>query len=708
MLVYSSYPETGETIRVKKTPAREGRTSSAAFAMSDTLALTVSVPRVFCASSASLCLYRDEDMRELAFPCEAVLPEEEGCDDFSLSLDPKTLAGETGGLFYYCFRVETPYGSLFFDRDGCAAANAESPRAEHPQEKCLTADGQRTERPQAADAETTAGSMKPGADAETDSALTAKQPESNAETAESGAETAESTAMPPAIPPQVSRMQLTFYEDGFDTPRQFAGEMMYQIFPDRFSDGGRPIPPDGGRTLETDWEHGVPQYAEVPGGEVANDVFFGGNLWGVAEKLDEIASLGCGVIYLNPIFEAASNHKYDTGDYMTVDRSFGGDEALEHLIGECHKRGMKLILDGVFNHTGADSRYFNRFGHYPGAGAYGSKHSKYYRWYTFDEYPDRYRAWWGVEILPAVKSGEPSYLDFICGEHGVARHWLRKGIDGWRLDVADELSDVFLDRLRDAVKTEKSEAIVLGEVWEDASNKVAYDKRRRYFRGRQLDSVMNYPLKEAVIDAVLTRDVTRLRRTATELYTHYPRCVGNVLMNFLGTHDTERILTVLAGAGSETMTNRQLASFKLSPEQRRMARERLKLAWGTLAMFPGMPCIYYGDEIGMEGGRDPFNRMPYPKKGGDAELKAFYRLIGSFRRLSGVFADGELEMPETFDAHRLLIVRRNEKRLVCAALNLGESDWTVEFDSPACDLMHGVVAERFTQPPLSVCWYEMG
>ncbi|MCI8388703.1 MAG: glycoside hydrolase family 13 protein [Clostridiales bacterium] len=479
--------------------------------------------------------------------------------------------------------------------------------------------------------------------------------------------------------------QLTVYKHGFSTPDRFKGGMMYQIFPDRFSKGGRYIEPSKGKIINHDWENGIPQYADVPGGEVANNMFFGGNLWGIADGLDYIQSLGVNILYLCPIFEAASNHRYDTGDYMKIDRLLGGEEAFDHLLAELKNRGMLLILDGVFNHTGADSRYFNKFGNYSEVGAYNSKESEYYKWYQFDEFPDEYSCWWGVKILPAVRSDEPSYLDFICGENGVIRHYLKKGIDGWRLDVADELSDVFLDKLRAAAKSERVDSIVFGEVWEDASNKVAYDKRRRYFRGCQLDSVMNYPLKDAVIEYVMTCNSSKLYETAHMLYTHYPKQVADVLMNFLGTHDTERILTVLADVGTDKLSNAELATYRLPTERREIAVIRLKLAWAILAAFPGIPCIYYGDECGMEGGHDPFNRLPFNAV--DTKLTDFYRDLGSIRRAEKAFADGAIELYETLNKRRLLFTRTNGDETIAVCANLSSRVWELEFESEPIRLL---------------------
>ena len=598
MLVYNDH--TGIRARACLiTESTAGRTDSCAFRRGEAVSYTLRVPRVFCADSAVMALYRDSDMSDRDIQAK-IVDDIPGFDSFCVTLD----TSELEGLYYFTFGIDCVYGRLWMNTDG---------------------------------------SFTPDRAA-------------------------------------ASRTQLTVFAADFHTPDRFKGGMIYQIFPDRFARSGRvtEIPPR--RILNPDWENGIPQFAEVPGGEVANDMFFGGDLWGIADKLDYIRSLGVDTLYLCPIFEAASNHRYDTGDYLKVDKLLGGEEALEHLLSELKKRGMKLILDGVFNHTGADSRYFNKFGHYKGAGAYNSKHSKFYKWYTFEDYPDEYRCWWGVKILPAVKSAEPSYRDFICGENGVIRHYLKMGIDGWRLDVADELSDEFLDELRDAAKSESPDSLILGEVWEDASNKVAYDHRRRYFQGAQLDSVMNYPLKEGIIDFLLTCDKTRLESVALNVARHYPREVSDVLMNLLGTHDTERILSVLADIGIAEKSNRELSEFRLSESKRHEAVERLKLAWVLVCAFPGIPCIYYGDEAGMEGGRDPFNRMPFTTE--EPELTRFYRRIGGIRASESVFAKGGLEFIETGDKGQLLFTRSDGYTIAVAA-NLTDRVWELGSESDA-------------------------
>lgn len=495
----------------------------------------------------------------------------------------------------------------------------------------------------------------------------------------------------------IDRMQLTVYEKDFKTPSRFFGGMMYQIFPDRFSYGDKKLQPGKGKILNDDWGNGIPQFAEVPGGEVENNMFFGGNLWGVADRLDYIKSLGVDVIYLCPIFEAASNHHYDTGDYLKIDSLLGGEDAFVHLLSEMKSRGMKLILDGVFNHTGDDSRYFNRRGNYPPEGACDSVDSPYYNWYSFDSYPDSYKCWWGVKILPAVKSDEPSYLSFICGEDGVVRHYLKMGIDGWRLDVADELSDRFLTELRSAAKSEAEDSLIIGEVWEDASNKTAYNRRRQYFRGGQLDSVMNYPLKDALISFILDGNSAGLANTSELIWKHYPPQVNHVLMNFLGTHDTERILTVLSQAGCSEMTNRQLSQFRLPDDLRKTASERLKSAFALLAAFPGIPCIYYGDEIGMEGGRDPFNRMPMPVGKIDGNITPFISRIGAIRRSEPLFADGGFRVCCSGEKGYFAFEREGIGEKIFIAANFTGKDRLLEFEECPIALISAQKCKKITE-----------
>lgn len=471
----------------------------------------------------------------------------------------------------------------------------------------------------------------------------------------------------------VGERQLLVYRADYRTSSAFSEGVIYHIFVDRFRKSGK-FPKKSNAILDENWDGGIPQYGEYPGAEVDNNVFFGGDLCGIAEKIDYIAELGVRTIYLSPVFEAYSNHKYDTGNYLKVDSMFGGDKALAELCRTARNRGIKVILDGVFNHTGDDSVYFNRRGTYGRkAGAYRSKKSVYYPWYTFTEYPDEYECWWGVKIMPRVNSANVDYRRFICDS--VVKKWMTLGVSGWRLDVADELSNEFLYDFRKSVKSNNSDAVVIGEVWEDASDKVSYGNRRHYLGGRQLDSVMNYPLRNAVIEYVKNGNCDLLRRFTEGTYRRYPKCTSDNLMNFLGTHDTERIITILSGQDYSEKTNDELAVLKLSDEERSSASDKLMLAYSIIGGLPGVPCVFYGDEVGLEGYRDPFCRKPFPWKSIDSDenswkLLGHYRKIGMIRRDNAVFRDGLFRLieltPDYVIYSREPYSDGDEKIIVCA------------------------------------------
>ncbi len=477
---------------------------------------------------------------------------------------------------------------------------------------------------------------------------------------------------------EVSSYQLTVYSDNFTTPDSLKGAVMYQIFPDRFAKGEVTVPVREDAVINGDWYDGIPEYPEYPGAFIRNNMFFGGTLWGVIEKLDYLCSLGVDVIYLNPIFEAYSNHKYDTGNYMKVDAMLGGDKAFDALVGEASHRGIRIILDGVFNHTGSDSIYFNKNKRYDSVGAYNSSESEYYDWYLFDKYPDKYKSWWGIDILPKINGKNKAFREFICGENGVIRHYLKRGAYGWRLDVADELDEDLLEGIRASAKA-LSDAPIIGEVWEDASNKVAYDRRRRYLRGHELDSVMNYPLRSAVIALLQKGDSEGIARTTTELYSHYPKQVSDVLMNFLGTHDTERILTVLSGEDISSLDNSQLSVYKMSDDGYARAVKALKLAYLIISTVPGIPCIYYGDEAGVEGARDPFNRKCYPWGRENGELVSWYKDIGRIRKSEPVFKDGYYRVLECKNGV-FVFERFKDAQSVVVAVNCSNGKYLLESD----------------------------
>lgn len=462
------------------------------------------------------------------------------------------------------------------------------------------------------------------------------------------------------------RFLLLVYEDGFSVPDWLGSNIIYHIFVDRFGNTGDSLLIRDGAVLHSEWDSDVPDYAEVPGGDVANNDFFGGTLDGITTRLDYLGSLGVGTLYLSPVFDSPSNHKYDTGDYESVDTMFGGDAALDRLLSATAERGMKVILDGVFNHTGDDSRYFNRYGHYPDLGAYQSVASPYFKWYNFREYPDQYECWWNIRIMPRLRHDNPDCRHYFTGDDGIGARYIRRGISGWRLDVADELNDDFLDEFRESVKrVSDGQAVIIGEVWENAADKQAYGRRRRYLQGRQLDSVMNYPVRNGIIDFILHRDGRLLYDTLTGIYASYPPAVCNSLMNLLGTHDTERILTVLADAGTDMMSNSQLASYRLPPDKRDLARQRLILASTIQYTIYGTPSLYYGDEAGMEGGRDPFCRMPFPWGREDMQLLGHYRRLGLIRR-EAVYSGGDFRVLEYGNGYFAFERTKNGERIITA------------------------------------------
>ena len=482
-------------------------------------------------------------------------------------------------------------------------------------------------------------------------------------------------------------IQLTVFKEESNSASWMHGGIMYHIFVDRFKSSGK-CKPKKSALMNDDWYNGVPQFAPMPGGYVENNMFFGGDLYGIIEKLDYIESLGVTCLYLSPIFDAYSNHKYDTGDYMTVDSMFGSEKALDKLIKECKKRDIHIIFDGVFNHTGADSIYFNKFDNYKSLGAYQSKKSPYYEWYNFRSYPDDYECWWNVKILPRVDSNNPSYKNYILGDGGVVEKWMKKGIDGFRLDVADELSDDFLKTLNKKLKSINPDGIVYGEVWEDASNKIAYDKRKKYFLGGELDSVMNYPFREAIIDYLKYGNYDRFYSTCKMLSSHYPKHNADLLMNLLGTHDTERILTVLGVDNVDGYTNAELAKKKMSKCEYKRAKELLKLAYTIVATVPGVPCIYYGDEAGMQGYRDPFNRLPFPWGKEDKEILEHYQKIGKIRRNEAVFKGGLFKLLEC-NSNILAFARYNEEEFTVTIVNRSQEKYNFDTNIPLKNCENG-------------------
>ncbi len=487
------------------------------------------------------------------------------------------------------------------------------------------------------------------------------------------------------------RFVLLLHKRDFAPPTWTRGQILYQIFVDRFCRGTGAVATRDDAVMNEDWEGGIPQHASKRGEPLKNNEFFGGNLWGVIEKLDYLKSLGVGILYLNPIFRAYSNHKYDTGNYLEIDGMFGGEEAFRLLLERAHDIGIRVILDGVFNHTGDNSLYFDRYGEYGGHGAYTDPSSPYRDWFCFRTYPREYESWWGIDILPKLNLQNDACRSFFVGRDGVCAHYMKMGIDGWRLDVADELTDPFLDQLRRTVKeTSNGEGFIIGEVWENAALKEAYGARRRYLQGEQLDSVMNYPLRNGILQFLTEGDGEFLGDILKEIYATYPKCVCDSLMNLLGTHDTERILTVLGEENEPDVEIRedQLATKHLTREERARGIARLKVAATIQFTVYGIPSIFYGDEAGIEGYHDPFCRRPYPWGSEERSLVDFYRILGKIRRSHPVFEDGDfrvLTAQESVIAY--LREGRGERLLILA--NAAEHEIPYPMKGRATDLLTG-------------------
>lgn len=473
---------------------------------------------------------------------------------------------------------------------------------------------------------------------------------------------------------QGQKWQQTVYAADFNTPEWLSGGIIYQIFPDRFAFSGeekQKVP--GDRYICTDWQK-QPEFRQNTGNNcfLSND-YYRGDLKGITQKLDYLASLSVRCIYLNPVFEAHSNHRYNTADYMKLDPLLGDEKDLEELINEARKRGIAIIFDGVFSHTGDDSLYFNKKNRYEGVGAYQSPESPYSSWYNFYNYPEGYNAWWGIKTLPETNENDLSFAEFITGPEGVVRYWLKKGIKGWRLDVADELPDEFLKRLRLAVKAEGEDNFLLGEVWEDASNKISYGARRKFLLGKQLDSVMNYPFANAIVDFVRGGSAEALTETVLSICENYPPAAIRVLMNHIGTHDTPRILTRLGSDEAlEGDRSRQSVTF-LSKEQYGLAKRRLKLAAVLQYTLPGVPSVFYGDEAGVTGYGDPFCRATYPWGREDTELLEFYRMLGEMRKGAPALKGVEF-VPLKAEGSSLMYLRKEGNYTLLVAINRGDAE----------------------------------
>lgn len=478
--------------------------------------------------------------------------------------------------------------------------------------------------------------------------------------------------------------RLTVYKRGFKTPEKFCRSIMYQIFPDRFG-----FSDDGAAQAGIEYHRRLGQTPEMHGSiaepvkwqprpgekDYAPDDFYGGTLKGIAKKLPYLKALGIGTLYLNPIVEARSNHRYDTSNYENVDPILGSVDDYVNLCTEAERLGIEVINDGVFSHTGADSIYFDRFGSYGGVGAHASKARRILTGLTSAPSPTITAL---VEFQGSAR-GERGWMragriTSSAAENSIVKLWLRRGSSGWRLDVADELPDDVLALIRDAAKAEKPDCAIIGEVWEDAVLKVSYGHRRNYALGYALDSVMNYPFRSAVISfARGESDAFALRDFLLSQQHNYPKPMYMALMNLLSSHDVERLHSALGASESlKALDRARQASFSLTPEQSARA-DRLQMLCAVVQYCtPGVPCLYYGDEECLDGAGDPFNRAPFEPSG--KGLHNFYAKLGEIRNGSEALMSGEAEFSAA--GPDVLIIRRSsESDCIVCVINRGSAEF---------------------------------
>lgn len=473
----------------------------------------------------------------------------------------------------------------------------------------------------------------------------------------------------------------------FEVPEWAEGAIMYHIFPDRFYRGSKEEMPEmPRRVIHKSWDEEMIVGPDKDG--IWNNDFYGGDLKGIEEKLDYIKSLGVTVLYFSPIVYSQSNHRYDTADYENVDPYLGCNRDLKILCEEAHKRGMKVVLDGVFNHTGNDSKYFNEYGTFDNVGAYQSGDSPYagfYRKHIVDG-KVKYDYWWGMNNLPVCDGFSKEWQDYITGEGGVIDQWFTLGIDGLRLDVADELTDEFIEKIRIAVKRNKTDGLIIGEVWKNPMR-----MGRGYLEsGKGMDSVMNYQLVDALMRYFKYGDVNKLSYTINDIKNEYPTGTINTLMNFTSTHDISRPINIFAAPNEFSEYSEWVwdpnnnnpnycKSFKLSPEEYEKGKDMYEAYVATLAFMPGILSIFYGDEVGVQGLGNLANRKTYPWGKEDKSLLEFFRKVCNIRVNEDFLKKADLNMLK-INRDYLIFERVAGEEKALVAINRTDED--KEFEVP--------------------------
>lgn len=485
---------------------------------------------------------------------------------------------------------------------------------------------------------------------------------------------------------RLRRFRVTVYDPAFKVPTWTQDAVYYFIFPERYRNGNLSNDPQVGQRKYQ--SHNIEVHSKwldkpyKPGTGDGSDAhynndFFGGDLEGIIQKLDDIKDLGANAIYMTPVFKAASNHKYDTADFHEIDPAFGTNADFKRLTQEAAKRGIRIIPDASLNHVGADSRYFDRFGNYKSKdlGAFANNRiqaqSPYASWFTLDPSqtePDKqFKGWVGVADLPELDKSSKAWRQFAYGDKdSVTRKWLQMGASGWRMDVAPWVPDDFWREWRKAVKQTQPEAVTIAETWFDAS---------KYFLGDTFDATMNYVLRNAILDFANGSDARTLVANLEHLREAYPPQAFHALMNLLSSHDQARALHVLGG------------SLEATPEVLLKAKQKLRLATLLQMTLPGSPTVYYGDEVGLTGGDDPYNRMPYPwaDQGGqpDMALRQDFQSLLKLRRDKKVLRRGALTAPLLSTQHVVVLARQWASDFALIAVNNSEQVQTHTIELPA-------------------------
>jgi glycosidase len=487
----------------------------------------------------------------------------------------------------------------------------------------------------------------------------------------------------PANLNRVRRYRQTIHAADFQVPAWARDVVYYYVFPERFRNGdaSNDPRPGGGRPQDRYQDRDVERHARwnekpfKPGtgdgsDALFNNDFFGGDLQGLIDKLDYIKALGANALYLTPVFRAPSNHKYDAADYKQIDPAFGSNADFERLCAEAAKRGIRVIPDTSLNHVGADSPYFNRFGNFPAGGAFDNGKinpaSPYASWFKFkpdEKDPNKqFQGWVGVADLPEIDKSSPAFRAYAYRDKdSVTNFWLDRGAAGWRMDVAPWVPDDFWREWRSAVKAKKPDALTVAETWFDSS---------KYFLGDMFDSTMNYIFRNAVLDYAAGKSGKLAAANLELMREAYPPQAFSALMNLLSTHDQPRAL-------------HHFGEDRDLPQ----AKRRLLLSVFFQMTYPGAPTIYYGDEVGLGGGDDPYNRAPYPwaDQGGqpdEALLREFKRLV-QLRHDLPVLRHGTLSAPLHADDHVLVLARQLGPTWALTATNNSLQPRSVQVTLPA-------------------------